>query len=75
MLALSITFPADDPELGDELRRLGRLLPEGVVVLAGGRSAHGYADALEDIQANQITDLESLRQFLGEARRKPTAPN
>ena len=60
VVALSIVHPADDPHLPDELHRLRERLPDSVAVVAGGRSAAGYRQALANIRA---TLCESLADF------------
>lgn len=45
-LALSIVFPGDDPNLPAELETLRKNLPIDVKLIAGGRAAEGYAEAL-----------------------------
>lgn len=50
-LAISMIFPKDDPLLKNEIHQLGRLLPEGTRVIAGGQAAPSYADALLSIGA------------------------
>ncbi len=61
---LSIVYPADDPRLGDELRKLGRLLPQEVRVIAGGSSAYGYRAALTEVGAVMADGLRALREEL-----------
>jgi DNA-binding transcriptional MerR regulator/methylmalonyl-CoA mutase cobalamin-binding subunit len=68
-LALSIAYPADDPYLADELRRLRQQLPEGVAILVGGRAIAGYRAALKEIDAVCLDTLPAFRQALGELRR------
>jgi hypothetical protein len=69
--ALSISFPADDPLLSDDLRRLGRLLDGSVKLIVGGRSAQGYAEALDEIGAARLNDLAELRAHLRAIRVHP----
>jgi DNA-binding transcriptional MerR regulator/methylmalonyl-CoA mutase cobalamin-binding subunit len=69
VLALSITSPGDDSELRQELRRLRRLIPDRVVLVAGGTSASSYESELREIGATRLTDPAGLRVFLREARR------
>ncbi|MBD0321212.1 MAG: MerR family transcriptional regulator, partial [Gemmatimonadetes bacterium] len=45
-VALSAVYPADDPELAGELRRLRSQLPPGVTVFVGGEGARAAVDAL-----------------------------
>jgi DNA-binding transcriptional MerR regulator/methylmalonyl-CoA mutase cobalamin-binding subunit len=63
-VALSITYPPDDPLLIDELRRLRRLLGSRTVLVVGGRSAAGYAQVLQEIGARRVDDLAGLRREL-----------
>lgn len=63
-VALSVTYPPDDPRLGDELQRLQRLLDDGVAMLVGGRAADSYAAALHGTPAHLTEDLGELRQLL-----------
>jgi methylmalonyl-CoA mutase cobalamin-binding subunit len=67
-VALSITYPPDDPRLGDELRRLVQLLDPGVAMLVGGRAAGAYRDALHSTPAVYGDDLRQLRRILEELR-------
>ena len=64
ILALSVTFPGDDPVIAQELRRLGPLLPASTTVLVGGRSAASYREVLDEIGARRLDDLAQLRGFL-----------
>jgi DNA-binding transcriptional MerR regulator/methylmalonyl-CoA mutase cobalamin-binding subunit len=67
-VALSLSYPADDPRLGDGLRRLRHQLPDGVVLLAGGAAAAGYQPVLADIGALRPPDLAALRLELDRLR-------
>ncbi len=69
VVALSISYPADDPRLPDALRRLRRQLPERVVLLVGGSAVAGYAEVLEEIGAWQLPDLKALWKALDRIRR------
>jgi DNA-binding transcriptional MerR regulator/methylmalonyl-CoA mutase cobalamin-binding subunit len=70
-VALSITYPPDDPVLTDELRRLRRLLDSRTALLVGGRSAPGYAQVLQEIGAHRVDDLAGLRRELENLRSVP----
>ncbi len=70
-VGLSIVYPADDPLLPDELRRLKRLLPADVALLLGGRSARGYYQLAEEIGAIIPTDLDGFKAGLDRLREKP----
>jgi MerR family transcriptional regulator, light-induced transcriptional regulator len=63
-LALSISYPADDPYLPTEFLTIRQLAGEDLTVFAGGRSAHAYARALEESNIALIDDLRSLREKL-----------
>jgi hypothetical protein len=65
---LSLSYPADDPRLGEALRRLRRQLPEQVVLLVGGAAAAGYQSVLAEIGALQPPDLATLRLELDRIR-------
>jgi DNA-binding transcriptional MerR regulator/methylmalonyl-CoA mutase cobalamin-binding subunit len=64
VLALSIAFPGDDPNLPGELRRLGGLLEDGETLLVGGGAARSYQSALDEVRATRLQDLAELRAFL-----------
>ncbi|HEY9421110.1 MAG TPA: cobalamin-dependent protein [Thermoanaerobaculia bacterium] len=63
-VALSITYPPDDPILLDDLRRLRRLLGADTTLLVGGRASAAYGHALNEIGAHRIDDLANLRREL-----------
>lgn len=63
-VALSLTFPPDDPQLANELVRLQRLLPKDVNLLAGGRSVASYASTLQHIGAQVLDELSALKSAL-----------
>ncbi|MEM8964219.1 MAG: cobalamin B12-binding domain-containing protein, partial [Acidobacteriota bacterium] len=71
-IALSITFPADDPHLGDELLRLRDLIGNHVPLLVGGRASHGYTPYLESIKAHQVNDLATFETLLQTLRNSST---
>jgi DNA-binding transcriptional MerR regulator/methylmalonyl-CoA mutase cobalamin-binding subunit len=67
-VALSIVYPGDDPLLPDELRRLRRLLPDGMPVLIGGRAAPTYGVVIAQINATLLTDIAGFKAELGRLR-------
>ncbi len=71
-VGLSVTYPPDDPAIGGELARLGRLLPARVVLLVGGRGAPAYRAAIEDAGGRLMAGLEDLRELLA-ALREPVS--
>jgi methanogenic corrinoid protein MtbC1 len=68
VVALSIVYPVDDPQLGRELKRLGKQLGEDVTLFVGGASANGYRKALDEIGARVTVDVSVLREELQELR-------
>ncbi len=67
-VALSIVYPADDENLGPELDRLRRYLPSKTSILAGGRAAESYRDALRRIGAIECGSLDELYDQLERLR-------
>ena len=59
-VALSICFPADDPGLHPQLRKLRQQLPASIPILAGGNAMNGYRQALDNINALCLTSLGDL---------------
>jgi MerR family transcriptional regulator, light-induced transcriptional regulator len=70
VIALSIVYPGDDPNVGHELRKLRRAVGDGVKILVGGRVAGNYQKAIDDIGATHIVDILHLRAEL-DAQRAP----
>jgi len=68
VVALSIVYPPDDPQVASELRQLRQALPEGVVIVVGGRSAAAYAGAIEAVGAHLVRDLREFEDALVRAR-------
>ena len=63
-VALSVVYPADDPELPAELERISRELPPGVALLVGGGAAQPARDRLEAAGARVVDSLGDLRLVL-----------
>ncbi len=68
-VALSLVYPEDDRDLPAELGRLRQLLPESIVLLAGGRAAASYRPALTQIGATEMKDLQHFCSVLDEIRK------
>lgn len=66
-VALSVTIGGSS-DLDDELRRIGRLMPNHVRLVVGGRAAGEYPDALDAIGAVRVADLDGFREYLREER-------
>jgi DNA-binding transcriptional MerR regulator/methylmalonyl-CoA mutase cobalamin-binding subunit len=69
-VALSISYPKDDPRLPQTLIKLRRQLPADVAILVGGAAASGYQNVLEDIGAILPSGLEALQSELDRLRSK-----
>jgi methylmalonyl-CoA mutase cobalamin-binding subunit len=63
-VALSISYPLDDPHLPLELKKLRQCLPTGIRILAGGRAAPAYAEVLASIHAITATTLTEFSRHL-----------
>ncbi len=68
VVALSLVFPEDDPQLPEELERLRTFLPDTTRIVVGGRASAAYQTALKNIDAIQCADLESFSQTLDQLR-------
>lgn len=68
VIALSIVYPPDDPDLSLQLRRIRLLTNDQVRIIVGGRSASAYHGVLDEIGALQVSDLAELRQELNRFR-------
>jgi methylmalonyl-CoA mutase cobalamin-binding subunit len=72
IVALSIVYPGDDPNVGHELRKLRRFLGANVALLVGGRAAGNYQRVIEEVGAIRVNDIPHLRLELDALR--ATAP-
>jgi DNA-binding transcriptional MerR regulator/methylmalonyl-CoA mutase cobalamin-binding subunit len=68
VVALSIVYPGDDPQLKKDLINLKKLLPANVSLIVGGRASDGYLDVLSEINAVVIKDTKQLRIELNTIR-------
>ena len=67
-VALSITYPPDDPQLSQELQTLRAGLPPKTEILIGGKSAYAYDEAIRGARALHLTSLKSFREALRNIR-------
>lgn len=67
-VALSIVYPADDPQLPEELRSLRRLLPPEIGILVGGAAAPSYGQVLAEIGAIRSESLDAFIAVLDRIR-------
>jgi methanogenic corrinoid protein MtbC1 len=63
-VGLSVVFPAGDPTLADELRRLRKTLPRNIALVVGGAASPAYDTVLDEIGAVRLNDLEEFRTHL-----------
>ena len=63
-VALSIVYPADDPHLPDELRKLRRLMDPETALILGGRAAKPYVRALGEGMVHSLPDMPAFRAEL-----------
>lgn len=63
-VALSIIYPADDPRLATEFRKLRSILDDNTVIIVGGRAMKGYMDILTEIGAITVKNLKELNSQL-----------
>ncbi|MGC3957150.1 MAG: MerR family transcriptional regulator [Verrucomicrobiota bacterium] len=68
-LALSVVFPGDDPNLPAELETLRKNLPIDVRLIAGGRAAEGYSEALERYGFVRNTTISDFYAVLEDMRK------
>jgi DNA-binding transcriptional MerR regulator/methylmalonyl-CoA mutase cobalamin-binding subunit len=68
VVALSIVYPNDDPQLKKDLINLNKMLPSNVSLMVGGRAAKGYLDVLEKIEAVVVKNTKQLRVELESIR-------
>lgn len=68
VVALSIVYPEDDPNLPNELISLRRFLPPEVEIVTGGRGAAAYKGAISTIGARQAGDLDTFSRELDALR-------
>ena len=67
-VALSVTYPPDDPKLKHEAQKLYYGLSELVSIIVGGIAAEAYDGIWDEIGARRVTDLNNFRQVLRQLR-------
>lgn len=68
VVALSIIYPNDDPQLKKDILNLKQMLPENISLIVGGRAAGGYLDVLDEINAIVIKDTKQFKNELEAVR-------
>jgi len=69
-VAVSTVYPADDPQVPEELSQLRKLLPPQTALLLGGRAAFGYHQAIRIPDIQLVDGLEDLEGALDELTRE-----
>lgn len=64
VVALSLVYPVDDPDIPRELGRLRQLLGGSFPIFVGGRAARGYTAIVNDIGLLECHDLDDFRAGL-----------
>ncbi|WP_420550244.1 MerR family transcriptional regulator [Litorivicinus lipolyticus] len=67
-VGLSITYPADDPRLPGELRRLRRQLPDNIPIFIGGAAVRENSPLLQELHSPYLNSLHAVRDYLAELR-------
>jgi MerR family transcriptional regulator, light-induced transcriptional regulator len=73
ILALSISYPKNDPVLYNDLLNLHRLLPPETKILVGGEAADSYNRAIQTMAATKLESLAELQQALESLQNNETA--
>jgi MerR family transcriptional regulator, light-induced transcriptional regulator len=63
-VAVSVVYPDHSPQILQQIRELRKLLPEGISLLVGGRTAGGYRARSEDLQVEWVESFEGLDRLL-----------
>lgn len=63
-VALSVVYPAGDPETAAEIESLGASLPKTVPLIVGGRAAGSYDETLERTGAIRLDAFDDLAVYL-----------
>lgn len=61
---ISIVFPPSDKAVEHQIENLGKLIPEEVPLLVGGRAVMSYTQVLDNVNAVILKDMADLRQEL-----------
>ncbi len=68
VVALSIVYPGDDPQLKKDLVNLKKIIPANVSLIVGGRAAEGYLQTLNEINAVFVKNTKQLKVELNSIR-------
>jgi len=64
VIALSIVYPNDDPQLRKDFLNLNKMLSKNISLIVGGRAANGYLDVLDGIGAVVVKNTKQLQAEL-----------
>ena len=64
VVAISLVYPVDDPQLGAELESLRRYLPPDIALVAGGRACGSYRSVLSRVGARVTSDIGDFATVL-----------
>ncbi len=67
-VALSLSYPGDNPNVFEELGSLRRYLPESIPIFVGGAGAVNQRSHLEDLGLRCTESLDDLRTVLSDLR-------
>lgn len=69
-IALSLTYPANDPVLKTDLLRFKKIVGDRFKLIIGGRVADSYLDTIEEIDAVFVKDINALKEVLAGKKEK-----
>ncbi len=68
-LALSLTYPPDDPDIPVQLKRIRDLIPAESFIIVGGQAATSYRTGVSHINAHTVSDLGGFSKLLYDLRK------
>lgn len=68
VISLSLVYPANDPDIKNELQKIRQMSGDKVQIIIGGQAAESYIDTIDDIGAVLISDLSHLKSKLKEIK-------
>ncbi|MEW5755556.1 MAG: cobalamin-dependent protein [Pseudomonadota bacterium] len=68
VVALSVSYPSEDPLVTNDLKRVRLQLPEQVAVIVGGSAARAYARSCDEAGIVFCADFDCLRQHIDQLK-------
>lgn len=68
VVALSVSYPSEDPLVTNDLKRLRLQLPEHVAMIVGGSAARSYARTCDEAGIVFCADFDCLRQHIDQLK-------